>query len=183
MMHKREYKGIHASQADGWIEAFDEFFKEERFAIVIELGTWCGGMALMLGEKANAKVYTFDVTSNVSAVAKSALDRAGVEVRVENIFETSTVKNLISGQGRVLLLCDNGDKRREVKLFAPFLKDGDVIMAHDYFENAGAYERERLVWKSHEISESDMSGKGLEPYQPYYDLFKKVFWGCGIKRG
>jgi len=33
---------------------------------------------------------------------------------------------------RKLLFCDNGDKKREINLFGPLLKPGDVLAAHDF---------------------------------------------------
>ena len=37
----------------------------------------------------------------------------------------------------VALLCDNGDKPREVALFAPLLHSGSILVAHDWGTEIG----------------------------------------------
>jgi hypothetical protein len=44
--------------------------------------------------------------------------------------------------GPLLLICDNGDKPRELALYAPGLRVGDCIVTHDYAEEGAAGE----VW-------------------------------------
>jgi predicted O-methyltransferase YrrM len=180
-IHKRDYRGVRTAQADGWEEAFTEFFGKEEFDIVIELGTLRGGLTILLAELCGSKLHTFDIKDVLSDSSKHILNDLNVSVYVENIFDTDTVKNLIRKEGRVLLLCDNGNKPKEVKLFTPFLKKDDVIMAHDYHLNKNKFNENKHIWRHFEISEKDMNYKSLKSYEPYYNLFKKVFWGCKIK--
>jgi len=78
-----------------------------------------------------------------------------------------------------LVLCDNGDKIREMHLIAPYLKKDCVIMAHDYFES-----REEFTaiggWPVCEITWNDVADLNMERY--CYDIMKKGLWVSLIKR-
>jgi len=61
-----------------------------------------------------------------------------------------------------LVLCDNGNKKEEVRLLTPYLKKNCIIMAHDYH------------WGGHEIEWNDVKDLGLDKYE--YDLMKSAGW-------
>ena len=68
-----------------------------------------------------------------------------------------------------LLLCDNGNKPEEVRLLAPYLKDGCVIMAHDYSET-----KEIDYLYGGEITWDDVKDLGLIKY--HYELMRRAGW-------
>jgi hypothetical protein len=80
---------------------------------------------------------------------------------------------------KTLVLCDNGDKIKEVCLLAPYLRSDCVIMAHDYFETKEDFEKQE-EWPSCEITWQDVMGLGLERYN--YELMKSSLWLSMIKR-
>ncbi len=55
---------------------------------------------------------------------------------------------------RAMIFCDNGDKLREVELYAKILKKGDLLLAHDHPGE----------WNVEDLSEETLSL--LEPYRP-----------------
>ncbi|MEZ5416719.1 MAG: hypothetical protein R2708_05180 [Vicinamibacterales bacterium] len=59
----------------------------------------------------------------------------GVDASSEDPAEAFTAAEVardIQRPGVTLLVCDGPDKVADVKTFAPYLKTGDLIMAHDY---------------------------------------------------
>ncbi len=157
--------------------------------MIIELGTKYGGMTQFLSEL-HDNIHTFDVGRYMKLGLVGYLLQTGVTIYVEDIFQTDTVKELIEFPlyNRVLLLCDNGNKKAEVQTFTPFLKTNDVIMAHDYFPTVndlyhivdyGAGPKKVKRWPSFEISDRDINNKILKPY---FDKFESVFWLCRRKK-
>lgn len=80
---------------------------------------------------------------------------------------------------RTLILCDNGNKPREVQLLTPYLKKDCVIMAHDYFYSQEEFERVG-GWPVCEITWDDVKDLGLDPYNQ--ELMAKALWLSLIKR-
>ena len=62
-------------------------------------------------------------------------DRLGIDMRIRDLdhdFVRGEIAREMQRPGLTILLCDGPDKVAEVKTFAPFMKPGDLIMAHDY---------------------------------------------------
>ena len=179
--HKKNYKGIPHKQSDSAFSAFDKFFNEQKFDIVIELGSGAGGFSLYLAEKFGKKFYTFDMINKLDKYSdvKNRLLKLGAHFYFENVFKSNTLNSIFNMDGRVLLLCDNGDKLEELITFSPKLKSGDVIMAHDYFPTAEDYYNQ-TIWKTCALTDGDENDDTLDPY--YKDDFVKAFWMCRIKK-
>lgn len=47
----------------------------------------------------------------------------------------------IERNGRLMLLCDGSDKVKEAKTFAPWLRDGDLLLLHDWFRDETTFAR------------------------------------------
>ena len=139
------------------------------FVRMVELGTQLGGLSVLLGLQCRllgVQMHTFDRED--SSPYGEWLDRFDVERHLVDIFSPAgeaQVRELVEAPGRTLLLCDNGDKAREFRTFAPCLKAGDVIGAHDYHPD-GDYDERRWAWR--EIGEQDVretcEAYGLLPY-------------------
>jgi hypothetical protein len=80
---------------------------------------------------------------------------------------------------RTLVLCDNGNKIKEVTLLTPYLKKDCVIMAHDYFESEEIF-KDRNIWPCCEITWNDVKDLDLEKYN--YDLMASAIWLSLIKK-
>lgn len=106
------------------------------------------------------------------------------------------IRSLIDNpaSGTVLLLCDGGNKKKEVELYGEALKPGDFVMCHDWAYDSVAFERNKQqgIWFSHETKWENGEGEGqqfgikdsCEKYgikQIYADEFDQVAWFCGIK--
>jgi len=134
------YQDIYgASQNYNVAECFDAFFEHlveigVQIETVIELGTSVGGFTLYLCDRLpDARIYSFDVCSCL--YQEKMNQHPNLQFFQQDVFSEDTVKQiaaLISAGGTTLFLCDDGDKIREFGLYAPFLKTGDFIMAHDY---------------------------------------------------
>lgn len=108
-------------------------------ARIIELGTWNGAFITMLAVHAwnlrpRAEVVTYDRHEGIDENIRPLSKFLGVDYRRRSdLFQyESEIAGLIKRPGTTYLLCDNGNKPRELEMFAPHLKPGDVIAAHDY---------------------------------------------------
>lgn len=180
--HKKNYKGIPTMQADGYTKAFEKFLADEKFNRIIELGTRSGGLTLFLSDISGVVVYSFEKFDNfITKDTIKQLENNNAKLYFQDVFKSIDIPKIINNEGRVLLLCDNGDKIKEASLFTPYLKTDDVIMAHDYFPRISDYHSQN-TWKSCEIMDTHINYNAVDKYYPYYDDFKKVFWVCLIRR-
>lgn len=149
-------------------------------ARVIEIGTYSGGFACALGVHAwriRARFVTVDRNAPDESLAH--LMRAlGIEFRLGDLWGMEDALGaLIQEPGVSYVLCDGGDKPRELATFARFLKPGDVIAAHDYaaVDEAG---RADAWWGCGEIrkeqGDAAAADSGLEPWMQ--DHFDTAAW-------
>lgn len=169
------------SQATNVINRFNNFFNRESFDQIIELGTGTGVFSSYLSFYTfmnEAEFHTFDIK-------ESEFDDK-IQKLGGNVYKCDIMKNeqlikelIIAKDKRTLLLCDNGNKIEEVKMFSQYLKSKDIIMAHDYFYKKG----ENLPW-SCEITDKDISevmiNNNLEYI--YKSTFNSIFWCCLLKK-
>jgi hypothetical protein len=193
------FLGYKMNQRPFTIEAFNYLFihaeQEGRpFKRIIELGTRKGAFTLFLGMYGYIKsctIYTYDIENFVPPGIKLLFNDYAFDIAFWNgdIFKDSCMSNFlrehIQEDGRTLLLCDNGDKIREFKTFAPLLKSGDVIMAHDYVETQERFEKEfkKEKWGYCEVTYQDIAEDcekhNLQPH--LQEIFDDVVWLCRIK--
>lgn len=113
-------------------------------ARVIEIGSFNGAFAVALGLHARAigaRMITYDITPCGESIVP--IGRAiGVEFRTASCWDVQAeIAELIRSPGLSMVLCDGGDKPRELEVFGAYLKPGDVLASHDY--NATADDPER----------------------------------------
>jgi hypothetical protein len=106
---------------------------------VIELGTANGHFTMYLATWARlngAKLATVDRDMQwIDRRVLRELDRWRFPVIIGDCFEAATiakVTRLIRRPGRTLLICDNGDKEREVQVYGGLLKPDDIIVVDDW---------------------------------------------------
>ena len=148
------------AQMEGTIPAFQKFLKQERFERIIEIGTGSGMFTRALAEMFKGPIMTFDIAIRETRVELPS----HVDEFIKDVFDPlvhELIREQITSEGRVLLLCDGGNKPKEVNTFGVYLKPGDVIMAHDFGD---------------EIHEESVKVEKLEPF--YQDLFLPVCWMC-----
>lgn len=104
-------------------------------ARIVEFGTWNGGFTCALALHARmigASVITYDTAlpdERIAPVARSL----GVEFVTGDMWpRKSEIERSIASPGVTFVLCDGGNKLRELDEFAASCKPGDVIAAHDY---------------------------------------------------
>lgn len=150
-------------------------------ARVLELGTYGGGFITALAVHAcmiGARVVTYDRMLPDERIAPLGTS-LGVSFRQADIWESEhEIAELIAGSGTTYVLCDGGDKPRELAMFARYLKPGDVIAVHDYdaaHEIDPATVTSRRWWPWGEVTQKVAApialANGLEPWmQEHFDL-------------
>jgi predicted O-methyltransferase YrrM len=168
-----------------WDKLQDEGRRPKR---IIELGTGHGALACYLAvfcKLHGIEFYTIDYYVKPGANVKAIFERLEVRYFDMPIFQNAgMIKSWIEKGGMTILLCDDGDKPKEYNLFAPSLKSGDIIMAHDWFESKQEFE-ETAGYRTAQFCEIELSDvidtnktQGLERYVN----MQLSHWCCFIKR-
>lgn len=162
---------VSAQQHPAALSTFEALLAQHTFDRIIEIGTAAGGLAWWFRHNTESTVITYDI--NVQAFY-AAMTKCGIDVRApQDVFDPkvqATLVETIQAPGRVLLLCDGGNKPREVNTFADHLKSGDVIMGHDYCPNVETYREKGFcnVWPWWELRDRDVNPaivrNGLLPF-------------------
>ena len=190
-MVKRDFKygflNIPVQQVPNALNVFQEFFENESFEYVIEIGTSYGGLSLFLNEQSNIHNFKF-ITYDISDVRikKAWLDnKIPFDYRIEDCFSTNTSNFIITllKENKCLLLCDGGNRVEEFNFFSQFITSGSYIMAHDYSTNKDYFNKNirDTVWNWFEIEDADIM-PSVDDYNlikpEYYEKFKDVVWVC-----
>jgi len=185
------YKNIPIQQHENINDAFFNLITSAKPSQILEIGTASGGLTLMIRDilneqSMNTTIRTYDVEK------KHYLNEThNIEVIIKNVFNDqydalidNDVKDYINRPGTTIVLCDGGNKINEFNILSEYLKDGDIIMAHDYCCNADEFLKnyKDKIWNWLEIQDSDIS-KAVDKYnlKPYMEEFKNVVWVCKIK--
>jgi hypothetical protein len=179
------YNNVQVSQCAGIFMVFSPDYVKQ-FDTIIEIGTYNGGLTSWFADnkKQNAKIVSFDIDGTINTTGRTDID-----FRVESCFDNKTfldIVDMIQSEGKVLVMCDGGDKQREFSVFSEYLKSGDVIMAHDYMENDDEWKIKSNFWQwpyaadtRFENIKDAIEKNNLSPYK--YDESKFVFWASYIK--
>lgn len=120
---------------------------------IIELGTGQGGLSQFFNAQAVARgleFHNFDHLEADKAVpCWHQIDVLADSVRVMEFFAHP-----------MLLLCDNGNKPLEVKIYSPILRVGDLLAVHDW---------------GVEISDSDIPDALFMVYQEWSHSLTRIF--------
>lgn len=179
-----EYKGQKAVQKFGVEKAFDLLYESNKgnpFDKVIEIGSDFGGLTNLLADHLiteNSELYTYDISSRSFVSHNEKINFINNDV----FAIESEIGSLINSEGRTLLLCDGGNKRKEFQVFHKYLKKGDVIMAHDYAPNETIFQKEYFgkIWNWHEFQDDFADFPNLEPY--LQEAFADYAWCIRIKK-
>jgi cephalosporin hydroxylase len=102
---------------------------------IIEIGVECGGLAAQLAAYcAGTKTRYLGCDIRIDALDPT-IDQT--TILHANAHEPDTIQRVdqwLANQRypTTLYICDGGDKPRELALYAPFVRLGDVMIGHDY---------------------------------------------------
>lgn len=193
------YQGFCAQQNDNAYQVFYDFLNEVKPKNILEIGTGMGGFTIALKLFVNelglpTDIRTYDVV--VPTYEKALID-VGIDLRVKDVFTDpnlnkqyttyveSEVISFIQEEGVTLVICDGKSKVNEFRILSDYLKIGDFILAHDYYENDEIFNRlmKYNIWNWNEICMEEiiepMKKNNLIEYKK--DVFNNVAWTCAIK--
>lgn len=194
------YGYLFMSQHRDATTVFKELLEIVRPARILEIGTFHGGLTLLLrdildelGLVANI-IRTYDI--HEQEFLKPLVTERKVEVFTKNLFNSDysnwksdtdieEIYSFIKSDGTTMVLCDGGCKKCEFNLLTPLLKNNDIIMAHDYAPNSEYFEQymKDKIWNWHEIRDSDIleisQQYNLESF--YQELMQSIAWCCRRK--
>ncbi len=178
--------GIPAAQHPNAIESFDKLARSyPNIKTIIEIGTLFGGFSLFLGkysEFGEAKVITYDIKKP----EKSEEIKKYCDLRIKDCFSEGgkEIIDLINLSERSLILCDGGNKINEFNFFGKYLKEGDIIMAHDYWHSQ-EYVTERgweKAWgREIEYKHIKETCEKFNLTPILRDDMERSYWACFIK--
>jgi hypothetical protein len=183
------YKGFRAAQHNDFGSVFGPFLEEQKFDVIIEIGTLNGGLTRYLRDASpNSRIVSYDISSQEE---HSQLIECGIEVKIVNIFGDGVVSNeealgILNSSGKKLILCDGGHKSFEFNVLSQYMKSGDFIMGHDYSKSSKFFHEhiQGKVWDWFELEErqiADVCTKyDLVDHQA--DLFQSIVWVCKRKQ-
>jgi hypothetical protein len=190
------YEDLIISQVPNIKLYFEKLFNELKPKQIFEIGTFDGGLTLMIRDildeinLSSTTIRTYDLNDQKRLKSKNR----NIEILTENLFSYSyselekedVVKEFIQRNGRTIVLCDGGSKKNEFRLLSKFLKEGDIIMAHDYSPNQEYFNQHinNKIWNWLEIQDSDIN-ESCEQYNlsPYMEEeLRNVVWVCKIKQ-
>lgn len=120
--------------------------------VIVEFGTGTGGLSLVLHEcNRDTPLYSYDnklmvkspkrgkrkgkkMTPAMIAEVKEQAFNKNVHFIRANILTSPLqgITDMLESNQRVFLYSDNGDKAKEVRMYSPFLKKGDMLGVHDW---------------------------------------------------
>jgi cephalosporin hydroxylase len=195
------YKGTTTLQHATIATPLKSLFETIKPSQVLEIGTSYGGLTLLVRDLLDevgledTDFRSYDVMeTNRFHLEEAIKNGSKIDFRIKNIFnhqyselvETDEIKELLHRPGPSIIMCDGGSKKNEFRILSPFLKPGDIIMAHDYSPSPEYFEEHisNKVWNWHEIQDSDIQESveqyNLEPFMQ--EEFQKVVWVCKIKK-
>ena len=125
-------KVVHEKQA---IPIIQDIVRYYRPPLMLELGTSWGGVTMILNDaNPNAELYTFDLPAQNRVESYICNTIRNIHVCKCDIL-TNPHKPLIdlcADKRQKLLYCDNGNKLKEVLMYAPYLRTGDILGVHDW---------------------------------------------------
>ena len=179
------YKGTTTLQHEDIATPLKKLFETIKPSQVLEIGTSYGGLTLLVRDLLdevglkNTDFRSYDVMeTNRFHLEEAIKNGSKIDFRIKNIFnypyselvEVDEIKELLHRPGPSIIMCDGGSKKNEFKILSPFLRPGDIIMAHDYSPSSEYFETHinNKVWNWLEIQDLDIQESvekyNLEPF-------------------
>ena len=130
----RSKKPVFTKHGPEYFPILVDIFLRFKPDMIIELGTFHGGATLVFHEAMlDVEIHTFDKQNLIDL---GLFDRNKVFFYQEDLIdaENSTVVKVLetNKHKRKILYCDNGNKEKEIKLYAKYLSAGDLLGCHDW---------------------------------------------------
>jgi len=192
--------GIHTQQSYNITESYPILFGNENFDRCIVIGTFFGGLEVFIRRHLDfyGDIISYDIVDHLSQHPHDWFREVDVGHYKETIIEEdvhgvfaecdiylrlldvfseggmSEISQLISQPGKTLLICDGGNKAKEIEIFSKYLKSGDIVIGHDYFKDGIV---DDTIWLLCELDISMIStaidNNNLDADNEYTDLFAK----------
>jgi hypothetical protein len=180
------YRGIQISQVLGIYLFFNKDYLSQ-FDNIIEIGTYNGGLSSYIfdNKKPGAYFISYDIDPSLNLTK-----REDIRFFIGDCFDplpSFKISGLIDKPGRILIICDGGNKTKEFNTFSKHLKKGDIIILHDYKQDQESWDEYTTYWQWpygfetqwDEIKDA-VSKNGLEPFDNKRANF--FLWGSFIKK-
>ncbi len=163
------------------VPAWSYLIEKTQPQLVIEIGCWSGGLSCCLAiamENIKGFVFCCDRNEFCEDLVRWKAVLPLVFKRLDALSDEGIlfISELISAHSPCVVLCDDGNKRKEFDIYSRFLKKGDVIAAHDYACGD--------LWPWQEITDADVKESceknRLEPYMQ--DVMHSAGWLVRRKR-
>ena len=200
LLNDDKHSGILSQQNPNAFNVFTHFFNKESFDFVIEIGTSYGGLSLYIYEQSlqhDFHFISYDYLGFRDGMWKKRQNELRdvwggnlkFDFRDKDVFLDDTIKEIstILQSNKCLLLCDGGDKPKEIQIYSEYLQPGSYIMGHDYSPDKIYFEKHTMgkVWNWLELSDEDlkepMTQYNLSKCDKYYTEFRDTAWVCLIK--
>lgn len=121
------FAGIPVAQEQGAFQLWEAVLNAHTgIRSIVELGTYRGGFSAYLAIQAHyrgLKFTTFDVVPPERSIPGFVQG---------DILQIPKLVHAACHPRPTLLYCDNGNKPKEVQLFSPILRTGDILGVHDW---------------------------------------------------
>jgi len=142
-MYKQKIFGREMGQTFTALYVFEWILNLYPLDCILEIGTGRGGLTMFLQLQANIRhldFITFDARNRLNEIVNNSHfnppDRSVIPLNYKkaNVFDEKTMEEIkeIAKSNRVILYCDNGNKPKEVRTYAPLLQPGSIIGCHDW---------------------------------------------------
>ena len=175
--NKETYKGITIKQVEGIFNIFQQFFQRRYFGNIYEIGTGNGGFSMWLAKKAYemcASFTTVDIRPIDPMVQETIEGYGGIFLNKKH--KKGNVDEVLVKNQHNLLLIDGAEKVEPFKQFAPFLKEGDFMLTHDYYGEST--EKEYGTFTIHDVAPTIIKYNLKIKFE---NLFKDTLWLCVTK--
>jgi len=157
---KGTFLGRPLAQTAQAIQMWEKVLSSLSFSRFVELGTGRGNMSLFFWLwciEREATFYSWDHAQRWEKDGIFEMLRFDLAFTCGDIFKQSgEIVSRLQCPGQTILFCDNGNKTKEVRRFAPHLKPGDLLAVHDW--------------------ETECKGKDLVTVLQDFDVYKEEWW-------
>ena len=148
---RRNGKDMTMMQIEGVQEPVQSLIRRTKPSQVIEIGTGSGGFTQLLRESLDAaflrstSVLSIDVKQRQSAHdwERISFIEGDCFTSAKKTTISTKLKKQIQQDGVSIIFCDGGSKPEEFEAVAKVVKDGDIILAHDYFRSLHLFRLEK----------------------------------------
>jgi hypothetical protein len=128
--------GIGVAQTWAQLSTVFEDIGRLEITLFIELGVYLGGLSELLIMRQNLVPRFEYMGIEIAREQIHSRMRNHAQITIGSVFDGGikgqVAQRIQNNSGAVMVYCDNGDKQREMIEYAPLLRKGDYLRAHDY---------------------------------------------------